>query len=188
MTSVLLAERTPQRRLVPGGEQGARVALQIQRHCRHRRKSQEQCRKLPGARFPGVSSAPRRRSGRKFLWTRTELSRSPGRAPIPTPVARFDLGEIQVNPVFLNPESIVQQLADLLRKLPIHVVGQTADAANIYEGCVSRVAGHQHGGLADCDHDVLLRLADGLGDGFGERGEQRFPFILSEDNRGFKFQ
>ena len=52
----------------------------------------------------------------------------------------------------------------------------------------SRVAGHQHGGLAGNDHDVLLRLADGLGDGFRERGEQRFSFILREDNRGFEFQ
>ena len=58
----------------------------------------------------------------------------------------------------------------------------------IYEGDGSRVAGHQHGSLTDGDHDELLRLADGLGDGFGERGEQGFPFILREDNCGFEFQ
>ena len=38
-------------------------------------------------------------------------------ASVPTPVTRFHVAEIQVNPVGCDPEGILKQLADLQRKI-----------------------------------------------------------------------
>jgi len=81
----------------------------------------------------------------------------------------------------------VEQLADFLRELPVHVAGQPANASDIHEGRVTRTAGHLHGGLDRGYHDVLLRLANGFGDDFGQRGQQSLPLILREHNRSFEF-
>jgi hypothetical protein len=59
-----------------------------------------------------------------------EAEPSAERAPVPTPVARFDLGEVQVNTVCREPGGFVQQFADLLRELSIHVIGQPANTAD----------------------------------------------------------
>jgi hypothetical protein len=48
-------------------------------------------------------------------------------------------------------------------------------------------AGHLHGGLARGHHNVLLRLANGFGDDFGQGGQQSLPLILSQGNGGFEF-
>ena len=102
-------------------------------------------------------------------------------------MARLDIGEVEVNAIWRDSERIVQQLADLLRQLPVHAVGQPANAPDIHKGRVTLIAGHLHGGLARGHHDVLLRLADGFGDGFGQRGEQGLPLILREGNCSFEF-
>jgi len=102
-------------------------------------------------------------------------------------VARFDLGEVEVNTILRDPERIVQQLADLLRELPVHVFGQPANAPDVHKGRVTRTAGHLHGGLARGHHDVLLRFANGFGDGFGQRSQKGLSLILRERNCGFEF-
>ena len=43
------------------------------------------------------------------------------RLPIPSPVARFNLREIQINAVGRHAKRFVQEVADLLRQLPVHI-------------------------------------------------------------------
>jgi len=71
--------------------------------------------------------------------------------------------------------------------LAYHHIGQPSNAPHVHKSRVTRTAGHLHGRLAGGHHDVLLRLANNFGDGFGQRGQQGLPLILSEDNRGFEF-
>src|SRR5208283_5479987 len=111
-------------------------------------------------------------TARKFLWPRPGPSQSPKRVVVPAPMARLDIREVEVNAIWGNSEIIVQQLADLLRELPVHHAGQPANAPDIHESRIPRTAGHLHGGLARGHHDVLLRLANGFSDDFGQRGQQ----------------
>jgi len=85
-------------------------------------------------------------------------SPSPKRVAIPAPMAGLDIGEVEVNAIWRNSERIVQQLADLLRELPVHHAGQPANAPHIHKGRVARTAGHLDGGLARGHHDVLLNM------------------------------
>ena len=85
-------------------------------------------------------------------------------APVPSPIAGFHVGKIQKDTVGREPKGIGEHLADELRELPIHLIAQPADAANIHKGCITRFSRHAHGRLRDRDHDILLRLPDGAGD------------------------
>ena len=101
--------------------------------------------------------------------------------------AGLDIGEVEVNAIWRDSERIVQQLADLLRELAVHLASQPANAPDIHKSRVTRTAGHLHGGLARGHHDVLLRFANGFGDDFGQGGQQGLPLILSQGNGGFEF-
>jgi hypothetical protein len=48
----------------------------------------------------------------------------------PAPVAGGNVGEVQINPVRRHPEGFAQRTANFLRRLPIHGIAQTADAAD----------------------------------------------------------
>jgi len=113
---------------------------------------------------------------------------SPKRVPVPAPMDGLDIGEVEVKAIWRDSERIVEQLADLLREFPVHVTGQTANAPDIHKGRVARTAGHLHGGLAGGGHDVLLRLADGFGNGLDREASRacRLSPVRTTEASSFK--
>src|ERR1019366_5434478 len=141
------------------------------------------------SKHPGMTVLPGRLARRLLAtshWPRTTSFASPERVPLPAPVAGFHIGEVEVDAILRHPKRLSQQTANLLRELPVHVAAQPTDAADIHEGRVLRLAGHQNGSGADGDHDVLLRLANGLGHDLGERRKQRLPPVIGQNECGIE--
>ncbi len=84
-------------------------------------------------RFSVCGSTTRRkslkRSEAKSLTAENRFFQS--RCPVPAPIIGLDIGEVEVNPIWRDPERMVLRLADLLRELMVHVVGQSANAPDI---------------------------------------------------------
>jgi hypothetical protein len=98
------------------------------------------------------------------------------RVPIPAPMARLNLGEVEVNAVWRIPRDSCNSSQTFFESL------RFTSPVNPPMLRTSTKAGLTRG-----HHDVLLRLANGFSDDFGQRGQQRLPLILSQGNGGFDF-
>jgi len=101
-------------------------------------------------------------------------------------MAGLDIGEVEVNAIWRDSERFVQQFADLLRELAVHLAGQPANTPDVHKSRVTWTAGHLDGDLTRGHHDVLLRFANGFSYDSGERGQQSLLLILSQGNGGFE--
>jgi hypothetical protein len=114
------------------------------------------------------------------------LVRSAESLSLPAPISGGHVGKVEVDAILGNSEHFMQQTADILGKLAVHVIIQSANAAEIRKGGLPWLAGHQDGGRSDRDHDVILGLADGLRHDFGQGCKQSFLFIIGKSNGGLK--